>query len=113
MAALHPCNPLIGTPRRKVEWGQHPICEDLTCRAGKRPVDALERGAAAQQSDRLEDAGRDRRPRDGHADRLIELAWLHVELLHQGGECALDARLVEGLDLSERLSRAREVLGGA
>src|SRR4051794_39855023 len=113
MAALHPCNPLIGTPRRKVEWGRHPICEGLTCRAGERLVDALECGAAAQQGDRLEDARRDRRPRDGHADRLVELAGLHVELLHQGSEGALDARLVEGLDLSERLACAREVLGGA
>src|SRR4051812_16663698 len=95
MAALHPCNPLIGTPRRKVEWGRRPIREDLTRGARECSVDPLERGIAAQQCDRLEDARRDRGAGDRDPDRLVELARFHVELLDQRGQCALDTRLVE------------------
>src|SRR3954452_20433913 len=95
----------VATPSRVLREG-------LT-RARQRLVDPLDRGVAPEQRGRLEDARRDRAAGNRHADRLVELAGLHVELLDQRRERGFAPRLVERLYPRERLACAREVLGCA
>ena len=69
--------------------------------------DALDRALTPEHRERFEDPGRDRRPGDRHAQRLVDVAGLRSEALDHDAEAGLERRRVERLDLAQDLERAR------
>ena len=105
---LHPLLGIADHPGRCVRLGsyRHPgakveseICDQS---ARQRRVDAPQRLLAAEQRDALEDARRDGRAGDRHAQRLVDLARLRRAMLDDRFERRLDRRLVEARQLGER-----------